>query len=1006
MLDRKKWKEADALFEQALDLEESERSAFLQQACDDPEIRAHVERLLSDEGEDPTVDLLGDTRVLHDFVGSILKDEKAKVPELPGFRMESLLGEGGMGEVWAAEQLEPVRRPVAIKLIKQGAGSREVLKRFEVERQALALMSHRNIARVFDAGISPGGRPFFVMERVDGIPITEYCDEHRLTTRERLDLMVQVCAGIQHAHRKGVIHRDIKPMNVLVTVEDKVAVPKIIDFGIARATDQRLAEETAFTRFGQMVGTPEYMSPEQADGDVQSIDTRTDVYSLGVLLYELLVGVQPFDPVELRRLGFDAMRRKIRETDPPRPSTRLDETDERTTVVAQSRRTDAAMLRRQLRSDLDWVVMKALEKERDRRYESPNDLAADLRRHLADEPVSASPPSLIYRLRKLTRKHRLALTAASLIFLASVIGGAVSAWQAVRATRAEQVALNEAATAQQVSDFLVDLFKHVDPAQARGHDPKVSEILDRAGERIQEQLHGQPQVQARMMLIIGEIYRRIGRYDEALPLVEEALALRQDGDPKEALDALSALVRVHVDLADDVTVAEMLRELEQKTLEVAGPVSVEMAQALNQQGELARRQGRLDESVALHRRAAEIETELFGADSLQVAGSLGDVATALLRQGEFEEAVEILERTTATEAELLEPDHPRLAVRLSSLAHGYRRLGRQEEALEMQHRVVDLYRQSLGESHLRMASARMTLGSIYGSMGRLDEALVEFLKVMEIRKEIYGPDHLEVAKSYQNLATTYRLQGRLQDAEAHARMALEISAVQEGMDPFWHAASHTTLGSALHALARYEEAEQHITEARSIFLEGLGPEHHESRRSLDKLGLAVLEQGRLDEAAALFVQSIAIQERKNGPKARGLAFALDGLGRVWSAQGRIAEAKALHQRAVEISKTKGVDHASLPRSYILLGDTHLASGELDVADAMYREALRIAEKNHGDRHLDGAWAHLGIGKVSREQGDIPGARAALERALDIRRAAMGEQHPKVVEVVRELDELP
>jgi non-specific serine/threonine protein kinase/serine/threonine-protein kinase len=298
-----------------------------------------------------------------------------------------------MGEVWLAEQTEPVTRRVALKVIKQGMDTKQVVARFEAERQALAMMDHPAVAKVFDAGATPEGRPYFAMEYVKGVPITTHCDRHRLSNAERLKLFMQVCEGVQHAHQKAIIHRDLKPSNVLVSIQDGKAVPKIIDFGVAKATAQRLTEKTVFTQLGVLIGTPEYMSPEQAEMTEQDVDTRTDVYSLGVMLYELLVGALPFDPKELRSGGYDGIRRKIREEDPPRPSTRLSTLGDRSAESAKCRQVDLPSLQRQLRGDLDWITMKALEKDRTRRYGSPMELAADVERHLEHRPVLASPPS-------------------------------------------------------------------------------------------------------------------------------------------------------------------------------------------------------------------------------------------------------------------------------------------------------------------------------------------------------------------------------------------------------------------------------------------------------------------------------------------------------------------------------------------------------------------------------------------------------------------------------------
>jgi serine/threonine protein kinase len=357
------------------------------------------------------------------------------------YKLLEQIGEGGFGVVWMAEQEEPLRRRVALKIIKPGMDTREVVARFEAERQALAMMEHPNIASVFDGGATDSGRPYFVMELVKGVPITTYCDTNQLTTRERLELFMEVCQAVQHAHQKGVIHRDLKPSNILVTVKDDRAVPKVIDFGVAKATQAQLTEKTLFTRLNQWLGTPEYMSPEQAGLGSLDVDTRSDIYSLGVLLYELLTGRPPFDTQKLLAAGYDAVMRTIREAEPPKPSTRLGTlAAEELTAVAANRGSEPAKLNRLLRGDLDWIVMKALEKDRRRRYDTANGLAADIQRHLGDEPVEAGAPSTLYRLHKLVRRHKVAIVATTAVISALIAAAAVSTWQAVAAIKARDQA--------------------------------------------------------------------------------------------------------------------------------------------------------------------------------------------------------------------------------------------------------------------------------------------------------------------------------------------------------------------------------------------------------------------------------------------------------------------------------------------------------------------------------------------------------------------------------------
>ena len=384
------------------------------------------------------------------------------------YRLIEKLGEGGMGVVYRAEQKEPVRRTVAIKLIRSGLDTVQVVARFEAERQALALMDHPGIARIHDAGATDEGRPYFVMEYVPGEPVTEYCDRRRLSTDERLALFLEICDAVQHAHRRGVIHRDVKPTNVIVTELDGEPAVRVIDFGVAKATRHKLTPRTLVTQLGLAIGTPEYMSPEQASGTGLDVDTRADVYSLGVLLYELLVGALPFDPAELRQVAFDEALRKIREDEPPRPSQRLGTLGDASREAAARRSTDVRSLDREIRGDLDWIVMKALEKDRNRRYDAPGELARDIGRHLADEPVTAGPPSAAYRARKFVRRHRIGVAVAATVASALVVGAALATWGLVRAVRSEERALLEAATARQALDFMTRVFGATDPWNEQG----------------------------------------------------------------------------------------------------------------------------------------------------------------------------------------------------------------------------------------------------------------------------------------------------------------------------------------------------------------------------------------------------------------------------------------------------------------------------------------------------------------------------------------------------------
>ena len=422
------------IFAQALERKSPvEREKYLAEACQgDQEMRREIESLL--RAGEQAGDFLGQTMRIP---GADIVTERTGTM-IGRYKLLQKIGEGGFGVVYMAEQTEPVQRKVALKVIKAGMDTREVVARFEAERQALALMDHPNIAKVFDAGATEAGRPYFVMELVNGIPITDYCDREQLRTADRLQLFIRVCHAVQHAHQKGIIHRDLKPNNVLVTLHDGEPVPKVIDFGIAKALGQKLTEKTLFTAFQHMIGTPAYMSPEQAELTGLDIDTRADIYSLGVLLYELLTGETPFNTETWREAALDEIRRIIRETEPPKPSTRLQTLGDKLAEVARHRDTEPANLSRLVCGDLDWIVMKALEKDRRRRYETPDAFASDVARHLSNEPVLASSPSAPYLVGKFARRHKAGLCVAAVLLLLLLAGAAVSTWQAVRATQAER----------------------------------------------------------------------------------------------------------------------------------------------------------------------------------------------------------------------------------------------------------------------------------------------------------------------------------------------------------------------------------------------------------------------------------------------------------------------------------------------------------------------------------------------------------------------------------------
>jgi len=663
-------------------------------------------------------------------------------------------------------------------------------------------MNHPNIAKVFEAGATEQGRPYFAMEYVKGIPVNEYCDKYKLSTPERLELLIQVCEGIQHAHQKGIIHRDIKASNVLVTVQDDKPLPKIIDFGVAKATAQRLTERTVFTEMGQLIGTPEYMSPEQAEMTGLDIDTRTDVYSLGVLLYELLVGVLPFESDDLRSGGFDEVRRKIREVEPPKPSTRLTTPGFDTKHATRSRRTDLLSLTRQLKGELDWITMKAMAKDRTRRYASASELAADIGRYLKHEPVMAGPPSAVYRLRKYVRRHRTAAAAAALVVVALVIGITGMSIGLVKATKAEKKALEEAETAQRVSDFLVELFQISDPGEAKGNTITAREILDRGAKRIETELSEQPLIQARLMDTMGLVYRNLGLYEAASSLLEQALEKRRQALGRDdlvvsrSLHSLGTLVYAKGDFSQAEKLFREALEIKRRFL---GSESLEVAEVLNDLAMALTALGNLPDSEPLYRESLAINRKILGNEHERVAQSVNNFGMFLYRKGEYDEAEKLFREALEMNRRLLGAEHPEVSTNMNNLALVLRDKGSYEEAEEMFRQVLELDRKFLGENHPYIAITFNNLGALQVRKGAYGEAERSFREAISVFKKTFPDDHWQIANANSLLGGCLARLGRYGEAEKLLVKSYSLLKKQFG-------ASHRRTVAALKRIIELYEA--------------------------------------------------------------------------------------------------------------------------------------------------------------------------------------------------------
>ncbi|HTB15590.1 MAG TPA: tetratricopeptide repeat protein [Bryobacteraceae bacterium] len=730
------------------------------------------------------------------------------------YHLLEAVGQGGMGEVWLAEQKQPVRRRVAVKLIKAGMGTHEVVARFEAERQAIAMMDHPAIAKVFDAGSTPEGNPYFVMEYVPGAPITEHCDKHRVSIRERLELFIQVCEGVQHAHQKAIIHRDLKPSNVLVSVHDGKARPKIIDFGVAKATAQPLNEHILYTRLGAMIGTPEYMSPEQAGLTPQDVDTRSDVYSLGAILYELMVGALPFDSQELRREGHDGVRKKILEEEPPKPSTRFRTIGERSSVLSTNRGTESTTLEGQLKGDLDWIAMKALEKDRTRRYGSPSDLAADIRRHLNHEEVLACPPSIGYRAKKFVRRHRFGVAVGAAAVVLLVTFSAVMAVQARRIARERDRANLEAQVSQRVTEFLTGLFRMSDPNPAESNTVTAREILDKGSEKIARELNNQPVVQAKLMDTMGMVYCSLGLFDRATPLVENALSIRRS---------------------------------------VLGAENPEVAESLDHSGYVAFEKGDLAGAEKSLRDAVAMQRKLLGSDRLEVTESLSNLAM-VLRYKETKDANSESEQhyreALATRRKLLRRDDPAIAQSLNNLAMVLYANERDYAAAEPLFReAIEMNRRLLGEEHPEVSTNLNNLALMLRDQGRYDEAEEMFRKALAIQKKVYGEEHPRIAVTYTNLASLLQRKGDFADAEPLYVKAIELNRRVFPEKDWQIETIKSLLGGCLTADHQYAAAEPLLLESYPIIRSTFGDSHKRTQVAAQRVVDMYNAWGKAQKAA-------------------------------------------------------------------------------------------------------------------------------------------------------------
>jgi serine/threonine protein kinase/tetratricopeptide (TPR) repeat protein len=939
-----------AIFLAAVDEHPPERwPVYLEHACaGDGRLRAEVERLLrahSELGsfhEPPRSDLLSTVEhSCREYAGTTIGPYRVLRP----------IGEGGFGVVFLAEQEHPVRRTVALKVLKPEMDSRQVLARFEAERQALALMDHPNIAKVLDAGTDDFGRPYFVMELVNGVSITEFCGRNRLPPAARLELFLDVCRAIQHAHHKGVIHRDIKPTNVLVTSHGGVPVVKVIDFGVAKAREQTLAGRTPVTAYGQMIGTPAYMSPEQVEMSGLDIDTRSDVYALGVLLYELLTGTTPLEGGRLREAGYAELQRLIREEEAPRPSARLSSMGASAAEFAANRGLDVRRLVRLLAGDLDWVVLKALDKDRSRRYETPASFAADVERYLRREPVSARPPSLAYTARKFAQRHRAAVLTGAAVAAALLAGAALASWQAVVATHAKQKALAAAAAEKGAKELAqaraaeteaaLEFVENRVFAAARprgqagglGHAVSLAEALRAAAPFVATSFADQPLIEARLRLTLGQSFWYLG---------ESQLAADQ------------------------------------------------------------------------HQLARGLYTRALGPDHPDTLRSLNALANSYLDLGRYAEALQLKEETMAMCRVRLGPEHPNTLSSLNNLAVGYTALGRHAEALKVHEEVLALRTSRLGLTHPDTLQSRHNLAIAYDAVGRRAEALRVRVETLALRQARLGRSHPDALASMDDLATSYDAVGRHGDAMKLREETLALRKAGIGPGHPDTLRTMNNLAVCYGAVGRHADAVGLYEETLALRKGKLGPDHPETLMSMHNLAFGYDALGRSADALKLREETLALRRIRLGPdhphtlrSMWSLADSLVKLGRGAEAVPVIDECVRRAADKGRAAAGKGCCHADLLPGVMVLRLRHFETARDAAGCRQTAEMWENLKRTDADSLYDAACMRAVAAAVSRATDNSPAGReraaADADRAMARLKEAVAAGYEDVAHVKQDQD---
>lgn len=929
--------ERDILFA-AIQLDTTEaQQEYLQKACGkDVALRQRIEKLLRWQNDSQ------DSKKLSSFeeTGAFTPNDSQVQPRKETETTDSLLGTmlggkykilekiglGGMGAVYVAEQSQPIRRKVAIKIIKPGMDSTQVLSRFEVERHALALMDHPNIARVLDGGMTDVQRPYFVMEYVKGEPLTDFCDSQQLTVKDRLNLFTQICNAVQHAHQKGIIHRDLKPSNILVCLFDGKPVPKVIDFGLAKALYQPLTDMTLHTGHGMVLGTPLYMSPEQAEVNNFDVDTRTDIYALGVILYELLTGTTPLEKKRFKKAAWDEVLRIIREEEPIKPSTKISGSEKLASLSTQ-RKLEPRKLRQLLLGDLDWIVMKALAKERDRRYETANGFAMDIQRYLADEPVLAGPPSFGYRASKFIKRNRGKVVAASLVLFALLVGIAGTTFGLIRAEQQRSIA-ERAAEAERLAKL---------DAEEKRTEAEKQQRRAQAGEK----LAGERLVQVEAEKKRAEDERSIA------VAVKDFLQGKLLGQADVTAQANTLLTAggLAAEAKKDPTIRELLNraavELSSQKIEYNFPNQpLLQAEILLTVGNTFRAVGSYDRAISFLQRSVAQFKDKLGAEHPDTLASMYSLAVAYQSDGKVDLALSLHKKTLELKKVLLGPEDPETLNSMGNLAIAYTQAGKHDLALPLFEQSLKIFNETLGPEHPQTLISMHNLAWNYAAANKPDLALPRFEETLRLFKEIIGPDHPHTLICMHNLSWAYT------------------------------AANKLDLGLPL-----YEETLK-LKKAK------FGPEHPETLITMGSLAMAYQTAGKMELALPLFVETVKLFKATLGPEHPNTLISMHNLARAYMASARIDLALPLYEETLKLKKAKlGPEHFDTLITMSNLAAAYLTAGKQDLALPLFQETLKLQKEKLGPEHADTLLSVASIGLILLEKKTFTEAEPMLRECL-------------------------